>query len=172
MSEALLKELIAKVDALNAKINRIAGVAPEWKLDGEKGNPDIRFDPKAWRGESFKGMRFADASPDYLDILADAYEWSADNPKEGKEKYADNDRRTAALARGWSERKRSGWKAPARAAKPEARNGYGGGGGYGAAAGGYGASAAPQPGSYGGADDDIPFSSCDIAHDLRWSGML
>ena len=177
MSEALLKELIAKVDALTAKVNRIAGVAPVWKLDGERGDPEVRFDPKIWRGESFKGMRFSDTTPEFLDMLAESYDWMAANPKQGKEQYAGRDRDTAALARGWAERKRGGWqparaKSRAAAAQPAA-SGYGGGGGYGASAGSYGSGskALGDTGS-GGPDSDIPFASPDISHDLHRCGLI
>lgn len=178
MSEQLLKELLAQVKALSAKVNRVAGIAPEWKLDGEKGDPEIRFDPKIWRGESFKGQRLSDASPEYLDVLADSFDWMADNPKEGKEKYASRDRETAALARGWAERKRGGWKTAGggRAQQRQSSGGYGGGG-HGGGYGGYNSGRSAQGGNsydshadnFGG--DDVPFLSSSMYHDLRRSGM-
>jgi uncharacterized membrane protein YgcG len=185
MSEQILKELLVQVKALSAKVNRVAGIAPDWKLDGEKGDPEVRFDPKIWRGESYKGQRFSDASPEYLDVLAESFDWMADNPKEGKEKYAGRDRETASLARGWAERKRGGWKPPANRGGGQQRSsggGYGGSGYGGGGSGGYGGSGGGgRRGGYdqhadafnngSNMDDDVPFGSCSMAHDLRRYGL-
>jgi hypothetical protein len=185
MSEQILKELLVQVKALSAKVNRVAGIAPDWKLDGEKGDPEVRFDPKIWRGESYKGQRFSDASPEYLDVLAESFDWMADNPKEGKEKYAGRDRETASLARGWAERKRAGWKPPANRGGGQQRSagggGYGGGGGNNGG-GGYGGSsgAGARRGTYeqhaeeyggSGPNSDVPFASCSMTHELRRCGL-
>jgi hypothetical protein len=91
-------------------------VAPDSDLDGEHGNPVIRRDPKRWEGESMVGRCYSDTSPEFLDCLAGFLEWSAKNPREGKEKYADYDRRDAARARGWAKRLRAGWRAAPAAA--------------------------------------------------------
>jgi hypothetical protein len=162
MSEALIKDLLEKVAALTAKVDalspiilKMADVAAASQLDSDKGDPDVPFDPKAWRGASFKGKRFSEAPAELLDMLGDFFTWSANNPKEGKEQYAGSDRRKASLAYGWAYRKRTGG-APATHAR--------GGGRRQAPSGGYGGgrSAAPPPadefgGGYGGNDDDIPF---------------
>lgn len=84
------------------------GVAlPSVDLDSEHGNPEIRKDPPRWRGESFVGKRYADASVEYLENLAEFLQWKAgkNDAEPGKEKYAKYDRLDAARALGWARRK-------------------------------------------------------------------
>lgn len=84
-------------------------VAPDSDLDSQWGDPAIRFDSKKWAGESMVGRKFSETTAEYLDILADTKEWQANNPKPGKERFADYDRRDAARARGWAARLRRGF---------------------------------------------------------------
>lgn len=79
-------------------------IASDEDLDGDHGNPAIKYDPKKWKGRSFKNRRYSDCPPDYLAAVASFLDWSAANPKEGKEQYARFDRMNAARARGWAKR--------------------------------------------------------------------
>lgn len=104
-------------------------VADAADLDGKFGDPEIRKDPPLWikdGGASFQGKRYSDCPPDYLDKLAGFFDWQAGKDEEQGKTYTDKKtgeekpsaplkRRDAARARGWAERKRAGWKAPAAA---------------------------------------------------------
>lgn len=76
--------------------------------------------PKRWGGNDFTGSRFSDCPPELLDELAGLFDWMADKDdqagaagevdakgyrKDGKWKRLD-----AALARGWAQRIRQGWR--------------------------------------------------------------
>lgn len=95
-------------------------VAPDSDLDGQYGDPQVKFSPKRWTGDNYKGSSFSACPPDFLDALAEALQWSSEHPKAGKEKYAAYDARDASRARGWAKRIRAGWQAPGtQAALPE-----------------------------------------------------
>jgi len=103
-------------------------VAPARELDSQYGNPVIKKDPKGWRGPSFQGKRLSQATPEYLDVLAELKDWIAEQEdKKGTpegDKYAAFSRKDAARARGWAKRLRDGWKPPkeprdARETEPE-----------------------------------------------------
>jgi hypothetical protein len=96
-------------------------VATDGEMDGQRGNPEVRNNPKRWSGEDCKGRRFSECPPDFLDDLASLFDWMADKDdeagargeldprgyaKDGKWKRLD-----AALARGWAKRLRDGWGA-------------------------------------------------------------
>ena len=70
-------------------------------------DPVVKFSPKRWEGDDYKGAKFSDCEPAFLDAYAEALEYSAANPKPGKEKYADFDRRDAAAAREWADHRRN-----------------------------------------------------------------
>ncbi len=141
-------------------------------IDGPRGDPEVRFMPKRWTGQDFRGQKFSACEPEFLDMLADAFEWFAQRDDESgatdknggpKSKWG---RLDAARARAWAARLRGdeGGSAPA----PRARS-NGGGGGFGGGGGGGGSTRrnAPPPAparSNGGgmsdsfgSDDDIPF---------------
>lgn len=109
-------------------------VATDRELDGQWGNPEIRFDPRDWKGDSYKKQHFADAPSDYLLMLAEAFESMAATEQDEKKKGYK--RKDAKLARGWAKRN-------------EAKGGAAGGGDY---SGDYGGSAPPDEGT-----DDLPF---------------
>jgi uncharacterized membrane protein YgcG len=188
MSEQILKEVKAELESVKATLSAIAPLVVHLadvatsQLDSEKGDPSIPFDPRGWRGDSFKGRRFSEAPPEFLDMLASFFTFSANNPKEGKEQYAGSDRFKASLALGWAYRKRIGGAAAAPARnnggpRQNSGGGYGGnggsrsagGGGYGSS-GGYGGAPADDFGG-GNLDDEIPFVSSSMYHDLRRSGL-
>jgi len=79
-------------------------------LDSERGDPAIKFNPRRWEGPSYVGFTYSQTCAEFLDLVAESLEWSADNPKAGKEKYAAYDRKDAARARGWAHRFRNGFQ--------------------------------------------------------------
>lgn len=103
-------------------------VAPDSELDSQYGNPAVRFVPRNWQGEDYKGRNYSECAPEFLDMLAETLEFfgrkndaagTLDN--KGRPK-GDWDRKDAARARGWAARLRArgGRPAspPARAAAP------------------------------------------------------
>jgi hypothetical protein len=109
-----LRKLIAIAEnkpAASAPAAAVATVAPDADLDGQYGDERIKFDPRNWGGESFKGTTMSACPADYLDCLATSFDWFArKNADNGDEKKAGYDRRSAARARGWAQRKRTGWE--------------------------------------------------------------
>lgn len=101
------KALGAELAAVRAEVCAASAVAPDSDLDGERGDPEVRRDPKRWSGAPQAPCRMSECPPDYLDVLADLLDWKADHPREGKEQYVRFDRAAAARARGWAKRKRA-----------------------------------------------------------------
>lgn len=97
--------------ALRARVEyleRASGLfAPDASLDRPNGNPKVKFAPRDWRGPNFVGKSFSQCSPEFLEVLAESLSWAADNPTEGKEKFASYNRLDAARARSWARRIRS-----------------------------------------------------------------
>jgi hypothetical protein len=93
-------------------------------LDRHHGDPKVRFAPKSWRGPDFVGKTFSKCSPEFLESLAEALTWAANNPKPDKAKYAEGNRTDAARCRSWARRIRAKAQTTAPAtnghAKPEA----------------------------------------------------
>lgn len=95
----------------------VATVASGHDLDGEYGNPEVRRDPKDWRGPSMVGRRFSDCPPEFLDMVAALNDWRARKDDEagargevgtkGKPKDGHFARLDAARARGWAARARA-----------------------------------------------------------------
>jgi len=97
-------------------------VATDYDLDGKYGDEEIRRDPPRWEGaEKNAGKKMSDCSAEYLDELASFFDWQADKDEEKGGTYTAADgtvkqakpeykRKSAARARGWAARKRSGWK--------------------------------------------------------------
>jgi hypothetical protein len=109
---ALLERIAA---ALSGGASATAS-APRVDLDGAHGNPPIKAkDPRDWSGPPMTGKRFSECPPEYLDLLAERYEFFANDPtKAEKRRFNELD---AARARGWAARLRAGWTAPAGPAK-------------------------------------------------------
>ena len=80
--------------------------ASDKDLAGPHGDPIVRFDPKSWRGPSQKGKKYSACPADFLEQLAEALAWAADNPQVGKEKYAAGNRTDARRARSYARRAR------------------------------------------------------------------
>lgn len=76
-------------------------------LDGPHGDPIVRAkDPRDWTGEPMKGRNFSQCPADYLDMIAERFDYFAS--KEEDPKKAKYNRLDAARARGWAQRVRSG----------------------------------------------------------------
>lgn len=106
---ALLRSIDASLKALLAQ-SKPGGGAPaeQVDLDGRHGNPIVKAkDPRDWTGESMKGRHFSECPPEYLDLLADRFDYFAS--KEEDAKKAKYNRLDAARARGWAARLRAGY---------------------------------------------------------------
>jgi len=127
-------------------------------IDGPRGDPEVRFMPKRWTGPDRKGQPFSACEPEFLDLLADAYEWFAQRDEESgavdkngspKSRWS---RLDAARARAWANRLRGnagGDSSAPRRARPAAPA---------AAAPNRRAPAPRNVDSFDGGDDgDIPF---------------
>jgi hypothetical protein len=90
------------------------GNGPEFDvdIDGPRGDPEVRFVPKRWTGTDYKGQKFSACEPEFLDMLAEAYEWFAQRDDEAnavdrngtpKSRWS---RLDAARARAWAARLR------------------------------------------------------------------
>ena len=124
---AQLKRIEGKLDALLARGGTSkpsaggkrsptnGGVADDKELTGEHGDPEAKWCPQKYRdpdtdelldytGDDETGKPFSECNPIFLEAYAQSLEYAADNPKPGKEKYADYNRRDARRARGWAKR--------------------------------------------------------------------
>lgn len=142
------EDILKKLDVVIALLCRgpRGQVATDGELQSAKGDPDVRFEPRDWRGDPQKGRRFSQCDPAFLDMFADMMDDDSDMPRKGKEEFAGLNRRSARLARGWAKRTRanggpakvaapaSSYEAPAygaaRSPAPVADDGFGYGGGY------------------------------------------
>lgn len=85
-----------------------AETVPDRVLDSPHGDPDVRQkDPRDWSGPTMKGKRFSQCPPDYLELLAERYDYFAGNEQDAKK--AGYNRLDAQRARGWAARLRNGW---------------------------------------------------------------
>ena len=135
--EDRLDRIEQKLDALMAALKTSGGGARaaggnagadiDADIDGPRGDPEVRFMPKRWTGTDCKGRPFSACEPEFLDLLADAYEWFAQRDDESnavdknggpKSKWS---RLDAARARAWSARLREGQGGGAAASAPRAR---------------------------------------------------
>lgn len=85
-------------------------IASDAEMAGKYGDPEVRFDPRDWSGESFKRSKFSECPADYLDLLAVVLDGFAEQESDAKKKTYKL--RDARLARGWAARKRAGWRPP------------------------------------------------------------
>ena len=90
-----------------------ATVATDADLTGERGDPKVERNPPRWDGDDMTGRRWSQTSVAFLECVASFLDWKADNPREGKEKYSQYDRKDAARARAWAARLAAGstWRA-------------------------------------------------------------
>jgi hypothetical protein len=107
--DASLKLLVAQKRAEQPK-----AIASDRDLDGQYGNPQVKFMPRDWTGPTFKGRRMSECPPELLDLLAETFDYFARKAEETDERtdkdkpVADFKRADAARARGWAKRIRDG----------------------------------------------------------------
>lgn len=114
--DGTLKEMLAlaRQRTQAARGGSKQAIASDRDLDGQYGNPELRFTPRDWTGAPFKGRRFADCPPALLDMVAETFDYFAKQAEEKDERtdkgkpVADYKRQDAARARGWAARIRSG----------------------------------------------------------------
>jgi len=107
-----------KADARSSSPTGGGAVANDRELDSDYGDPVVRKDPKRWNVDvngSYAGCNFSECPPDYLDALADLFDWMGDKDEEDGKMYKGKPssvykRKDAARARGWAKRLRAGWK--------------------------------------------------------------
>lgn len=88
-------------------------VASDRELMGQYGDPTVRRDPRRWLGASYVSANYSQCPTDYLLVLAEQLEWSAEKDQEKGEAAGKNNRgefwwkwnlKDAAKARGWAAR--------------------------------------------------------------------
>ncbi len=120
--DALLAAMKAPTNGRAAAVSAPSGASDaDVDIDGPRGDPEVRFMPQRWTGADYKGQKFSSCDPEFLDMLADAYEWFAQRDDESgavdkngspKSKWS---RLDASRARAWSARLRGdSGAAPAR----------------------------------------------------------
>lgn len=114
------EDILKRLDVIERKLDQLlasggpgrapqasgGNVASDADLDGQYGSPDVKFSPKRWTGFDFKGRPMSQCSSEFLDVYAEALQYSSEHPKPGREKYAQYDARDATRARGWAARNR------------------------------------------------------------------
>jgi len=110
--DATLKQLLVLSRQRTAK-KTDHEVASDADLDGKYGNPEVRLNPRDWPGPSCKGLRMSECPSEFLDMLAETFDYFAQKAEETGELYngkptAPYKRKDAARARGWAARIRSG----------------------------------------------------------------
>lgn len=111
---ALLRSIDASLKVLVAQSRTAATprIASDRELDGQYGNPPLKFMPRDWSGPSFKGCRFSECPAELLDLVAETFEYFARKAEETGElanngkPVAPYKRMDAAKARGWAKRRR------------------------------------------------------------------
>lgn len=106
------------------------GIASDYEMSGEHGNPVVKKDPPKWSGPSEAGRRMADCTPTFLDEIAGFYDWMGSKRLESTKTFVNAKGETvreadtakflfkdARRARGWAQRARSA--PPARVAAPD-----------------------------------------------------
>lgn len=107
--DASLKTLVKVLGASAPK-----AVASDRDLDGKYGDPKVTFMPRDWAGASYKGRRFSECPADLLEMLAETFDYFANQAEAKNERtdrgkpVADFKRADAARARGWAQRIRTG----------------------------------------------------------------
>lgn len=92
-------------------------IASDYEMSGPYGDPQIRKDPKNWKGAPQAGKRYSQTSPEYLEMLAGFLAWKAGKEEEeeaadpSKKKYSAYSKTDRKRALGWAKRLRDGWVA-------------------------------------------------------------
>lgn len=110
--DASLKELVGIARAKRGGTSG-GGVASDRDLDGKYGDPEVKFNPRDWQGDSCKGLRMSQCPAEFLDLLAETFDYFAGKAEQTNELHngkpvAPYKRKDAERARGWAARVRSG----------------------------------------------------------------
>lgn len=111
--DTTLKALLALAQR-RATAAKTHTVASDRDLDSKYGDPEVKFNPRDWTGPSMKQRHLSQCPPEFLDMLAETFEYFATQADANDEKtdkgkpIADYKRQDAARARGWAARIRSG----------------------------------------------------------------
>jgi hypothetical protein len=112
--DASLKTLVSQTKARAPK-----AIASDRDLDGQYGDPLLKFMPRDWTGASFKGRRFSECPAALLEMVAETFDYFAQQAESKDERtdkgkpVADYKRADAARARGWAKRIKEGTHTPA-----------------------------------------------------------
>jgi len=111
--DASLKELLALSRGAKRGGQSSEVVASDRDLDSTYGDPVVKFHPRDWNGEDCKGLHFSACPVDFLDMIAETFDYFAAKAEETNELYngkpvAPYKRKDAARARGWAARIRAG----------------------------------------------------------------
>lgn len=104
-------------------------VASDRDLDGEHGDPEVKFNPRDWTGAPCKGLRMSQCEAGALDLLAEAFDYFAQEADAKNEitvagkSVSTYKRLDAARARGWAKRIREGKHTPAKTSEAWANAG-------------------------------------------------
>lgn len=118
--ESIDSTLKAMLSLMRKRTPASADVATDADLDGKYGDPEVRFNPRDWTGESYKNARMSECPAEFLDMLAATFDYFAQKAEETNEQHngkptAPYKRKDAARARGWAKRIREGKHKPAQA---------------------------------------------------------
>jgi ribosomal protein S21 len=122
--DATLKELLTLSKTKRAATPQPAAqTATDADLDSTHGDPIVKFMPRDWTGDEFRQQPFSATTPEFLDMLADSYDYFArkneeDSSNQESKKKTFYDKLNAKRARGWAARLRAGWKSPMNDANP------------------------------------------------------
>lgn len=114
--DATLKAMLALAQqrTAQARAAQPKPIASARDLDGKYGDPELKFMPRDWTGQSFKGRHFSECPADLLDLVAETFDYFA-GQAEAKDERTDKGKPTAeykradaARARGWAKRMRDG----------------------------------------------------------------
>lgn len=105
--EAKLDQILTLLNSIDERLP--PAVAARKQILGQYGDPKVNFDPKGWKGRSFKGSKASECDADFCDSYAETLEYMARNPKpDADPKYVGYNRKDAKLFRRWAIEKRSG----------------------------------------------------------------
>ena len=110
----LLRSIDATMRAILLVLSEQRNDAPavnDSVCNGPHGDPIVRQkSPRDWAGDDMKGRHFSECPPEYLDLLADRFDYFAGNEEDAtKKRYNELD---AKRARAWAARIRRGWTSP------------------------------------------------------------
>lgn len=110
MAVGLTKGAPGSAPAVAARMATPAAIASDADLDGQYGNPQVKFKPRDWSGPEMKGRKFSDCPAEFLELYAQSLDWSAGQADQKQETTSSGKpvsyykRMDAARARGWARR--------------------------------------------------------------------